>query len=478
MDEAFSYGLANDIGGFNVKVENGKWYENPEQLLLDYVTVEYWEPFNYANVWVNQAGDVHPPLYYALLHTICSFFKEKFSFWYAGSINVAFAIGTLYILRKILTLMGMKKELIDTLSVGFIFCPGILNAVSFLRMYVMAMFWCILITYFFLQDILKGEDTNKKFYLKIFCVSVLSALTHYYCIVFLALISLLYVVYSISKRSWKSLVTFGITLCGAGGITYLIFPAMIKHIFGSYHTESSISNLENVSDMLDRIEAFGTYINKQIFGGMLLVFCACYVILLLAERKDKNKITGQWLICFIFIPQICYFFLVAKIAMVTDRYLFPIYPLAWLGFCSFIELLSRKIRIKQRIAVLALLGMTVAAYAQAELEYLYRDSKEMLDKAVEYENEDCVCIYGSRSMLHTVLLEIKEYGSVLFVPEDDLQMLPDLVRPQRKDMIVMYVGEREPMSYMIEIQRIIPELTQIKYIGSSSKYGSTYYLSN
>ena len=62
----------------------------------DYMKVQNGQRFDYVNVWRNQTNDVHPPLYYALIHTICSVFPNKFSKWFAAGINVICSADTIY----------------------------------------------------------------------------------------------------------------------------------------------------------------------------------------------------------------------------------------------------------------------------------------------------------------------------------------------------------------------------------------------
>ena len=92
------------------------------------------------------------------LHTICSFFPEKFSKWYAGSINIFFALLTLYTSRKIVLNLTNNKEICNIVSFAFILSPGILSAISFFRMYIMAMFFTTLLTYIIIEEI----DISKK----------------------------------------------------------------------------------------------------------------------------------------------------------------------------------------------------------------------------------------------------------------------------------------------------------------------------
>ncbi len=82
VDEMCSYILSNNVGSINMTFEEGYTYMPAEQVYLDGITVnDVSGIFNFANVWKNQTNDVHPQLYYFILHIICSFNAGKFSVW-------------------------------------------------------------------------------------------------------------------------------------------------------------------------------------------------------------------------------------------------------------------------------------------------------------------------------------------------------------------------------------------------------------
>ncbi len=76
----------------------------------DYLSVSESNTFNYASVYYNQRGDVHPPLFYMLLHTICSVFQGQFSIWYALGLNIVILVLTLILLyRMVSRYLGGEK---------------------------------------------------------------------------------------------------------------------------------------------------------------------------------------------------------------------------------------------------------------------------------------------------------------------------------------------------------------------------------
>jgi hypothetical protein len=99
IDEIFSFSLANSYYKINHKFEYSlydRWTETEHLNNLLVVPEEH--RFAYGSVYINQAFDVHPPIYYFILHTISSFFPESFSMWYGLAINIVFfVVCTIYL---------------------------------------------------------------------------------------------------------------------------------------------------------------------------------------------------------------------------------------------------------------------------------------------------------------------------------------------------------------------------------------------
>ena len=80
LDEIYSYELSNSTavnsnyyGAIETNDKFGTdWIFGDE--IKSYFVADEWERFAYDSVLTNQEADVHPPLYYLIFHTICSFF--------------------------------------------------------------------------------------------------------------------------------------------------------------------------------------------------------------------------------------------------------------------------------------------------------------------------------------------------------------------------------------------------------------------
>lgn len=67
VDELGNYGMANNVGGTSIVIEDGKTYYPSAVPWMEYMTVDAEHRFDYKNVWKNQAE--------ACIHRclICSF---------------------------------------------------------------------------------------------------------------------------------------------------------------------------------------------------------------------------------------------------------------------------------------------------------------------------------------------------------------------------------------------------------------------
>lgn len=266
VDEIFTYGKANcktpasfqekeGTGTLYIPVEDGKIYTPGGKPLMDYVVVQPDNQFNYSNVWKNEAKAVHPPFHSALVHTVSSFFPGKFSRWFAGVINIVFAVLTLLALRALSRCYVHDEKLVNIISLTFIFSGGILSAITFLRMYIMAMFWITLLTYCFVRESKKSTGENS-FFFRVFAVTTCGALTHYYCILYAVLISVTYGVWLLFGKKYRYIVKFCSAMAASGILSYVVFPSMVKHIFSGPRGREVMRNAITASDFISRIKSF------------------------------------------------------------------------------------------------------------------------------------------------------------------------------------------------------------------------------
>ena len=219
-DEIFTYGLSNHNNGITMKPQRAPYSYAPAiNAYLEYMTVEKGEEFQFSNVWANQAQDVHPPLYYSIIHFLSSLYSGKFTKWIAGGVNILFMLLTFFVFRKIMDFYKIEGKDKVIFSLFFVLNTGILMAVSFFRMYVVVMFEVTLITWLILK--FKGNE-KLKFYIALLSISIVGALTHYYFIVYLFFVCLFYGIFLLSNKRWVNVLYLILTMTCAGFLAFLI----------------------------------------------------------------------------------------------------------------------------------------------------------------------------------------------------------------------------------------------------------------
>ena len=153
-DEVFSFGLANSfyqpfIESDSVRSQElhyvDEWFSG--EVYRNYITVQDSQRFRYDSVWYNQSQDRHPPLFYAVLHTVCSFFPNTFSKWFGFIPNlIYFAVTQIFLYRLAKNLLKSKYYALLLCSF-FGFAPATIQNTMFIRMYCMLVMWTVIFMY-------------------------------------------------------------------------------------------------------------------------------------------------------------------------------------------------------------------------------------------------------------------------------------------------------------------------------------------
>ena len=265
IDEICSFGLANNQ--FQMIVEDFKEYSG-KQLVEDYLVVHKGNEFDIVNVFYNQALDTHPPLWYILLHTICSIYVGTFSKWYGLIINCIFMIAVFWLMRHIV--LKITEDKIVSFFIPFLslFLNGFINSIVFNRMYIMLeavslSFLCLLIDKMLYKrvSIIKKES----FFILFFILTVIGTLTQYHYMIMALLISIVFGLFLIKKKEFKLLIKSIIS--GALGlvVSYLIFPSMINHIFLNTTGLHSLNRTEHQTEIASNLLTFLNLLRRAFF---------------------------------------------------------------------------------------------------------------------------------------------------------------------------------------------------------------------
>lgn len=396
-DETWSYGFANSYYEpyiFQDVDENRTNYYKWEDgsVFHDYVTVQKGERFAYGSVYYNQKNDMSPPLHSMVLHTICSFFPDSFSWWYSFSINIVSFI----ICQIILYFLGrdlLKSKWLGLLTVLFYgFTTGALNTYIYMRMYAMLTMFAVLLAYLHLRLYNKNFEHIKKELILILLTVFLGCFTHYYFFVLAFFFAACTCIYLMIKGRWKKFAFYACSMLSGVGITFAVYPYAWKQLTGgtsnyAQHLSYWFKYKFCLMVFSDSISGWNTFYSFSIFLIILLGVAVILspVLILLRKSEGMKKVTNGFknffkhplnrlntffktlfknTDAFTLTLFVSVFATIGIIAMVSsiggmnvllDRYMFFLMPLFCLWILSFTNHLLIKFGAKKRSAAVVLI---------------------------------------------------------------------------------------------------------------------------
>lgn len=479
VDELLTYSLSNGVSSVNPVP--GTKYESYGEFQKSFLTPSDDTKFNYGNVWRNQANDVHPPFYYIIIHTISSFFPDFFSKYIGISVNIFFNMLIILLLYKSALFITNDKKIAYVTILFWAINPGIISDNMFIRMYIMAMFFCLLLSYVHIKKINGLSVKDAKFYLSIFLVSSAGILTHYYFLVFAFFLCALFSLSLLFRKKYKELIAYAGTYIVTIISVWAIFPSIYFHLFGGgYRGTESIQNLKNKAGYLESLKTFWGILSNNLFGGYLLV-SMILIVALMAFYLFKNKISMKnehmVRLGFLLIPCLLFFLLVSKIAVYkAERYIQLIYPIIILIFVSLIFLiLKRYLNDKKSTFIMCaiLIVMVVSGYARTcSFEYLVPGSQEAIELSRQYHDKDSIYIYNANWKVQTSFMELEQYKSVTFILFNNLELLNNNLH---YDDFVLYIdpsieNEEEILNSIVDKFPEVEKYTKLYNYAYSNAY--------
>ena len=342
----------------------------------------------------------------------------------------------------------------------------------------MSMFFVSLSTYLILLQ--ERNNIGIWFYIAITLSVITGTLTHYYCLLFNIIISVVYCLYLLRKKRWKEVLIYSLCMTVAAGITIGIFPAIIRHLFKTEHAIDAFTGVRDFSHYLSRIVTCINILSNMLYGKLLILVVVA-IIAMLFINKGMELTKDYYLVL---IPSVLFFILISITATyTTERYLMPIYAnLFCVTMCMFYVLLNKTIKEDRNVRIVSLsvlVIMTVLGYYKAEWEYLYREDAEHLRKAALHPEANCICIHEDLDKGWEIQLNFNEYikykSFILFGKDDlDLDRISDYI--DGDEVIINLVCIRDMNSYLEEIKEALPAFKNHEYIGQKgNNYSYCFY---
>ena len=380
-DEMWSYGFANSFYMPNIypSGENtppmGVWRNGSD--FGNYITVQRGEQFRPDSAWYTEKIDMHPPLYPAILHMICSFFPDTFSKYFAYLINlVSMIVGQVYLYRTASRLC--KSDFLGILvCLLWGFCTGFINLNVFLRAYALITMLSIMLLFYHTRLYL-SEGSFKSNLIKIGIIIIVGALSHHYFLILAFAIVACFCFYYLFKKQWKKMFAYALFMASSVLISILIFPSTIDHLLSRGITDSQ--RLENsmpfihglrysfslITDSIAgyRISAYATSWYSYVIVSLVLLIAIAVPLCFLFRNEewfkklsynviDALKYFGKnfdFMLLFIIIT---IFFVLSIIAITVnlntmsvsaDRYIFYVMPWATIAVVLIVKYLFRLIK--------------------------------------------------------------------------------------------------------------------------------------
>lgn len=438
MDEILTFALSNNTAGKFPPIEYGMKYEGWGPY-YNGIVVNDGEGFDFRTVWDNQTEDVHPVLYYILVHSVCSVFSNHFSMWFGIIVNLCSLI-FIDILLFQLSKRIFESEVLGAIVTGFFGTSFLLiNMMSFIRMYSLLMVFVLLISLVFLIYFDKEKDL--KFYLWTFLIVLGGMLTQYFFVIYLFFLCVFMgIKMLIVERNIKATLIFSASILGGMATSVLVFPGMIKHIFMGHRGQESVQNLVSIDDLFSRVRDYAHIINSEISGGLLAIVVILLVVWLIYSIKNKYSLFDAKLM--LIVSAIMYSLIVAKIApIVHDRYISPVCPIiaifvvypVYKVICIVIHKWQKEL-LSVFLIVLNIFCLAQSDWATTEM---YKNS-DAINIARSNSGKAALCIGDSNWRNLHVANTLREYVGYYF--EDSLNY-KEFVDDYDDDLIVYIEGD-------------------------------------
>lgn len=436
-DEYYSYYSSNVTYG--LVPSDGEWKDTSE--IRSEFEVMPDNGFSYKMVSIMQSYDVHPPLYYMVLHTVCSMTPGVFSKWQGLSVNLFFFLLSILLLIKITSLLTNKNETI-MLAVCLLygFSPAVLSGVTFIRMYMMLTFFCFLSLDIHGRAIIKDKKTILGFYVPIIITTYLGFMTHYYFAVFLFFLGIATFFSMVFIKKTRKLATcYVASIVGAFLLAVMSFPTCLSHIFRGYRGTEAAQAFFDMGNIGMRLSFFLNLMNEYVFGNfmysLLLVIFLLYLTYRYTHRGSKaEKINWKEaplkrIFLLIFITTLGYFAVAAKTALLNAeeaiRYEMPIYGLVILLFAVLLFYFLSKIgndktvKIRMSVFVIFMLATFVAqiiGLSNHRVQFIYEKDKANNEWAMQNSTETIVYLYhdANQWMIWDDSEELMQYEKIYF----------------------------------------------------------------
>ena len=472
-DEVWNYAFANSYETKEITNSlDGESYLNQwmsSDFLKNYITVDENHRFSYSTVIRNAAIDLNPPLQYLILHTICSFFPGKFSWYFCFAINIiSFIVTQIYLFQTMESITSNKSWVSFASILLYGFGMGATNIALFLRIYALGVMFVIMFAYYSQEffQLRKEKKLPVKVIILLFVTTFLGAYTLHLFLLVAFCITLCFTLFYVFTKRIKTMLTYGLTILSSAILSLVVFPTTFSHVGGA--VESHTYGMVRYPFKM-QLRMYAYMLTKDLFGIRICPFpnpylewfiiglVVCIVIVtpfLVVFRnetwlhkakeflihKAKSIYEKKSNIQFSLVAYLITILSVLVVASVrtslysmgvyASRYIFVLYPLAVLFVVGTVYylliLLTEKRKITYGIVLFCSLGMALWTHlCPFHRDYFFEKTTEGKTLAQLEENANSVIILSQNWLLVCFAPEMYHTKSYYATNFSDFQKNPE-----------------------------------------------------
>ena len=321
-DEFYSYYSSNRTNGFYAE------HTVSTEVMLDELKVLDGCGYNFPLVKEVQSWDVHPPIYYFVLHFVCSLTSGIFSKWQGLVINLICLAISIILMKRLGTIMLPDNPLlVDIAVMTWGLSPALLSGVVFIRMYMLLTVWILAVTLLHVKKI-----PDLRFWILLWILTFLGFMTHYYFLIWLVFLggawNVILILDSVKLRKLRNsslrdasntdpasekphhelhpvssegnrplihpTIIYVMVELSCAAVCYLFYPAFPAQMFKGQRGAQATGNFFDLSNTWDRLCFFASKINHLGFGsGLWILLGLILIIYNLKLMKTDGRLKYQ-----------------------------------------------------------------------------------------------------------------------------------------------------------------------------------------
>ena len=361
------------------------------EFVKDYMTLTPNNYLNLASVYMNQAGDNHPPIFYTLVHFSTILFAGQFTKYSVFIVNIIAFILSCFVLKKTLKILN-KENLIIGALIFYGLSMGTISMVLYQRMYMLLNLFIMLYFYYNIKIYKDEFKLDKKRLITLGFITIGGFLTQYFFAIYAFLIFVMMIIKMIKDNKKENIKKYVIAHITYAIIGILLFVPCIYHLL---FTNRGISNLGNSN----YLKHFGQYIvhlayafsvNNNII--VIITVLALFTTGIVYLYKKSNE---KFIVLLTVLPSVIYFIIAVKLTSFQElRYIMAVIPFVVL---TLFMILNKLINGKYKeiiIAGIAVVLITIG-FVFSTPKFLYKDYEPFLKIARENSEKSFVYVYDN-----------------------------------------------------------------------------------